>query len=82
MASVTDETQTPNPEHLPIPLKQLERISKGLHARLEEETTLAFPSVQYIFSEVGRTFNRIDPRELRVGLHLLANNPRPDASLP
>ena len=66
----------------PISVNRLKRISKGLHARLEEETTLPLPSVQYVLSEVGRTFNRFDPRELRVGLHLLANNPRPGADLP
>lgn len=66
----------------PISVNRLKRISTGLHARLEEETTLPLPSVQYALSEVGRTFNRFDPRELRVGLHLLANNPRPGADLP
>lgn len=79
---VARKPRTPPSERPPIATARLKRISKRLHARLEEETTLPFPAVQYGLSEVGRTFDRFDPRELRVGLHVLANNERPVDDLP
>lgn len=79
----SDEPQTPVAEKKsPISVSQLKRISQRLHARLKDETTLSLPSVQYVLSEVGRNFDRFDPRQLRVGLHLLGNNPRPGPDLP
>src|SRR5690606_26333628 len=66
----------------PIAPHRIERISDRVHAYLNKETVLALPNLQYTLCEIGPGFVRLDPREVRAALRLLANTPRPAPSLP
>lgn len=54
-----------------IPERKILSIEERITSKLEDETSLAWPAVQYLFSEVGPRNRRLDPRELQTGLHLL-----------
>lgn len=50
---------------------RLSEIRSRLETKLEEESVLAYPTIQYLFSEVGRSWTRLDPRELQFALRLI-----------
>lgn len=61
--------------------QELQSTSERLHKRLNEDPVLTFPAIQYFLSETGHASARIDPRQLRASLKILANNPAPGDDL-
>jgi hypothetical protein len=73
---------TPGQESFGLSAERLKRISEAVTNHLKSEPVLPWWGFQYLLSEVGPAFRRMDPRELEAALDQLVDRTQAAQKLP